>query len=574
MYQFEKEVRAILEKQTMPFAIYQVVDGNVVTVLVSDGFCDMRKDNREHLVSALDLSMFERVDKQDAGMLAKLGKKFANHEGSYDIVYRSSDENGKMRPVHTVGYWQTMPDGTELAFLYYTDLSKSDELVKQTTERYKNFTNDHFYSDPLTQLPNSNFLHEFGDEKINAIRLHGSQPVFIYYDVIAMQNYNNQYGYDAGNDLLRVIAEVLQNNYPDALITRDYGDYFQVITSSDQYEQTIDQVNKDVIRRATGNTSGLKAGVCILTEADTAISALNHARHVIKTIGFDVNTRVAVYSQEIDDEYYRQRYIVDHLDDALKNNWIRVFYQGIVDSESKKISYGEALARWIDPNQGMISPAAFIPVLSKYHLMYKLDLHMIEDVCREYSERKKLGYVLIPVSVNLSAQDFDHVDMFQKIVEILDRYNVPREKIVIEITEQEIAKANESFHNQLERFINAGFVIWMDDFGSGYSCISGFSRYRCELIKIDQEFMKDLTVANKIIIRSVIQTAEKIGIRTLCEGVETEEQYQFAKDAGADYIQGFYFYRPTSLAMVNYERSIHPEHNPYADIMYDTQEAK
>jgi len=277
---------------------------------------------------------------------------------------------------------------------------------------------------------------------------------------------------------------------------------------------------------------------------------------------------LAVYSHKIEEDYLQQRYIIDHFNQAIGNHWIHVFYQGIVESTSRSIRYGEALARWIDPNQGIISPGQFIPVLRKYHLIYKLDLYIVEQVCREYAERRKDGYALVPVSVNLSSQDFDHADMFQQISDLLRKYDMPKEKIVIEITEEDIAKSETTFTGQLDRFRNAGFRIWCDDFGSGYSSLNVFSRYHCNLIKLDQKLMKNLDEPNKIIIRAIIhiQAAKKLGIETLIEGVETEEQYQFAREAEIDLIQGFYFYKPKSLAMVEYERSLHPELNLYAEI--------
>ena len=566
VYQFSDAISSFLENQKMALAVYQMIDGKTVTVLVSDGLCHMMKDNRAHLMSALDHSMFERVDTRDAGMLAQLGREFSVHETPYDVVYRCTDEEGVKKLFHTVGFWQTMPDGTELAFLFYTDFSESTKLIRKTTEQYFDLKEDHFYTDPLTGLPNSNFLLEFGDEKINAIRLHEKQPVLIHFDVCAMQSYNSQYGFTAGNDLLCMIAEVLKTSYPDGLVTRGYGDHFQVITEENQCVKKITQVNQEIIRRAHGNTAGLKTGMCILTEDDTTLTALDHARDAHKTIGFDMNNRLAVYSHKIEEDYLQQRYIIDHFNQAIGNHWIHVFYQGIVESTSRSIRYGEALARWIDPNQGIISPGQFIPVLRKYHLIYKLDLYIVEQVCREYAERRKDGYALVPVSVNLSSQDFDHADMFQQISDLLRKYDMPKEKIVIEITEEDIAKSETTFTGQLDRFRNAGFRIWCDDFGSGYSSLNVFSRYHCNLIKLDQKLMKNLDEPNKIIIRAIIQAAKKLGIETLIEGVETEEQYQFAREAEIDLIQGFYFYKPKSLAMVEYERSLHPELNLYAEI--------
>ena len=199
--------------------------------------------------------------------------------------------------------------------------------------------------------------------------------------------------------------------------------------------------------------------------------------------------------------------------------------------------------------------------------MYKLDLYMVEQVCKEYVERKEKGYTLVPVSINLSAQDFDHANMFQEIAILLEKYDVPTEKLIIEITEEDLAMAEKNFQDQLDRLRNYGFHVWVDDFGSGYSNLSVFSRYQCHLIKIDQTLMRSLTPANKIIIKAIIQMAKELGIQTLCEGVETEEQYQFAKEAEIDYIQGFYFFKPTSLTVLEHERTSHPDADIFEKIM-------
>lgn len=549
MYCFDQNLRTILEKLSIPLAIYQVIDHQVVTLLVSDGLCLFTKDSREHLTNAFNQSMFERVAPEDVGKLLALGNSFTKHESDYDVIYHSKDFKGNCRLIHTVGYWQTMEDGTELAFLYYTNLAHSINFNEEVNDIYQKKQNDLFYIDPLTKLPNLNYLYQFGIEKANALRLNHKQPLLIFYDVCAIRSYNGQYGYEAGNELLILVSLILKQNYPHALITRFSDDHFIVLTETTPYDmELIRNVNDSIIKQAKCNTTGIKAGLCLLSPHDTILAAVDHASHALKTIGNDVNTRAAYYTLRISEEYLQQQYIVAHFQEALENHYIHVYYQRIVKNSNQQVAYAEALARWIDPEKGFISPGEFIPVLSQYHLTYKLDLHMVEQICKEYNNRKANAQKVVPVSINLSAQDFDHIDMHKKINSLLNHYHVPTDYLVIEITEEAVAQASENFTKQLNLFIVNGFKVWVDDFGSGYSNLDVFTRYHFHLIKIDQTLIQDIDEhesVNKVIINAIIQTAQKLNILTLCEGVETEAQYQFVKESGCDFTQGFYFYKPT-----------------------------
>jgi EAL domain-containing protein (putative c-di-GMP-specific phosphodiesterase class I) len=207
----------------------------------------------------------------------------------------------------------------------------------------------------------------------------------------------------------------------------------------------------------------------------------------------------------------------------------------------------EALARWADPERGLISPGVFIPVLSRYHLLHKLDLYMVEQICREFRVRKDAGLPGIPVSVNFSAQDFDYIDVTEILEKTLEKYEVPRDSIIVEITEQDLAQASDLFIEQLFRIHDNGHRLWLDDFGSGYSSLNTFSRYHIDRIKFDMDLIKHLddnNGANRIIMKSITEMCRQMGIHTLAEGIETEEQYRFLSEIGCGMVQGFYFFRP------------------------------
>ena len=269
-----------------------------------------------------------------------------------------------------------------------------------------------------------------------------------------------------------------------------------------------------------------------------------------------------------DEHYWGERYIVQNLDLALQEGWIKVFYQGIGRVKTDRTACFEALARWNDPNRGTISPGEFIPVLEKYHLLYKLDLYMVEQVCREIPLRAEAGLPLLPVSVNFAAQDFNYRDIPEEIEALYLRYKmdkyVSRNCFIVEITERDIATASERFQSQLRRLREMGYQLWLDDFGSGYSSLNVFSRFEIDLIKFDMALIQDLDSRgglNRKIIKAMIDIAHSMQIHTLAEGIETPEQRQFLRDVGCELSQGFLYRRPESLNAILFKIAngmIHP----------------
>lgn len=240
-------------------------------------------------------------------------------------------------------------------------------------------------------------------------------------------------------------------------------------------------------------------------------------------------------------------YIRSHLETAVSHGDIEIWYQPQIRALSGQVCGFEALARWKDPELGYLYPNKFIPVLEKNYLIHKLDSFIVEEVCKVQSQRLTQGIQLIPISVNLSLEDFQAMDIVGFIDSCADRYQVPHNYIKIEITETMIHGDPESLHRQLDSLRELGFEVWLDDFGSGYSSLNVLKDYDLDLLKIDREFFSDFSQKSRSIIASIIRTSKDIGMRSLAEGVETEEQFLFLRKIGCDLIQGYYFGRPAPL---------------------------
>ncbi len=555
-YMIPPEMRSAYEKSPLSFVYYQNVNGKAVPVLVSEGFCRSVGYERGLVLKWLEAGLFERMHPDDVGVVSKVSADFLDQKGPYDIVFRCKLGEG-YQLLHGFGRWQTMPDGTEYAVIGYVNVTQTKEGMFTVQEAYGLFQEDRFYTDSITGLPNLNYLHEFASEKVNVILTEGGTPVVVYADVVAMKSYNNQYGFREGNALLRLVASALKEQFPEALVARGSDDQFIVITSlsdRDALAARLDAANRTVRQSALGNTSGFLSGICVLEEGEAVIEGIDHAKLALKRLGKDMSRSCTFFFQADDDMYWQNRYIIENFDKALEQAWIKVYYQGLYRVETQKIAAFEALARWVDPVRGIISPGAFIPVLQDYHQLYRLDLYMMEQVCREVRVRHENGLTLLPISVNFSRQDFDHADIVAEMNGLYEKYGleayVGKDCFIIEITEQDVAHGTEGFRRQLKQIRENGYRLWLDDFGSGYSAINMFSQFEFDRIKYDMGLLRHLddnNGMNRIILKQLVYVAKQLGIHTLVEGVETREQLDFVREIGCDMAQGFYFYRPESL---------------------------
>lgn len=260
----------------------------------------------------------------------------------------------------------------------------------------------------------------------------------------------------------------------------------------------------------------------------------------------DVRRKLAEMSSSAARNRARAQYIADHLEDAVSKGQIRAWLQPIVRVVSNRICAEEALARWNDPEQGMISPAEFIPALEEARLVYKLDLHMVDEAARFLRKKMEDGVPTVPVSVNLSRTDFDACDMVEEIAKRVDSAGVDRGLFRIEITESVLGSDFSFMKRQIERFREKGFTVWMDDFGSGYSSLDVLQNIHFDTIKLDMRFMREFDGSDRsrIILTELISMATGLGINTIVEGVETEEQVRFLREIGAGMLQGYYYSMP------------------------------
>ena len=242
-----------------------------------------------------------------------------------------------------------------------------------------------------------------------------------------------------------------------------------------------------------------------------------------------------------------EKHIEAHAEEAISKKWIKVYLQANVRGLSRRVCGAEALSRWFDPKYGMIYPGVFIPILEKILKIHFLDLYVFREICKNIGARLKSKEIVFPVSLNFSRLDFNIGDFLDQLEKIVNEYAVPKSLLHIEITES-VVMHNEGYMKfVVKKMHELGYQVWMDDFGSGYSSLNLLKEFEFDTFKIDMRFLSDMGKKSLIIISSILYMAKEIGIHTVAEGVETEEQYLFLKQAGCERLQGYYFGRPEPM---------------------------
>ncbi len=401
--------------------------------------------------------------------------------------------------------------------------------------------------DPLTGLPGQRRFLEYAEKWFHMQSLMDSadQIMILYLNICHFKTFNIKFGIEAGDHLLMDVAEVLQDIFPNDFVARFADDHFVLLTYKPGLQDKLISLTQKISNLRSSFKIEAKVGIYEVETYNMAPSkACDLAKLACDSIQDRPEIAYCLYTPQISRSAELKDYVTYHVDHALKNGYIKVYYQPVVRTISTTLCGMEALARWIDPVKGFLSPGEFIPPLEESRQLYKLDLYMIEEVCKHYRTREDKGLTNVPVSFNLSRMDFLTCDIFNKVQEIAAKYNVPHDMLNVEITESMFVKDDNEIRSVLDKFRDAGYQVWMDDFGSGYSSLNALKDYHFDELKIDMAFLSSFTQKSKDILLGTIRMAKDINIRTLAEGVETKSQFQFLRSIGCEKIQGYYFGKP------------------------------
>ena len=405
--------------------------------------------------------------------------------------------------------------------------------------------------DKITKLLSFEYFIICSREKTEQENIGPGKGLYLFFNITNFKIYNDKKSFDEGNMFLRETGQILTKVFPDALITRQADDHFVVFTKNDDtIAEKIDEVNALVEAKDPEVKLGIKAGAYSTTIANEkpriCVEKARYAYYDLKS----TKSRLLFqyYDEEMHQNFLMTQYIVTHIDEAVKNGYIKPYYQPVVWSKGRTLCGVEALARWIDPKYGFLSPGKFIPALENAQQVYKLDKEILRLVCKDIRHNLDNGIPVLPVSINFSRADFGVIDIVEVVEQTVEEFDIPHDLLHIEITESALSNEIDTLKTTINGLHAKGFATWLDDFGSGYSSFNVLKDFDFDVLKLDMAFLSGFNGNEKAkaLISSVIAMANQIGMKTLCEGVETSEQAKFLEEASCGRLQGYLYGKPLS----------------------------
>lgn len=339
----------------------------------------------------------------------------------------------------------------------------------------------------------------------------------VYFNITNFKLYNANRGYAVGDDLLRHMAFVLRESLPGAILAHLSADSFLALAPVERLTVRVEQVCRQMNRFIAMPGVTVKAGLRFYRPKDKSpvTAAFDQAKMACDEAKKDAKRSWVIYREEMGERLQMRNYVLTHFAEAMRKGHIKVYLQPCMRLLTGKLCNVEALMRWEDPQHGMISPAIVIPVLEESGLIHELDAFMIRSVVRLLHYQQENGLPLVPVSVNLSSLDFVKMDPFAIAEEVTERYGIAHDYLYFELTETSVVRDEGILFQAIQKFHRAGYHVWLDDFGSGYSSLNVLKDYPFDLLKIDMAFLKTFNKKSRDIIFSIVRMAKKIGIHTL-----------------------------------------------------------
>ncbi|XHY21263.1 hypothetical protein ViNHUV68_19710 [Vibrio sp. NH-UV-68] len=425
-----------------------------------------------------------------------------------------------------------------------TSLVSAESSVRKLT---------HF--DSLTDLPNRNHFIEYASGLVS--REHNNENYFtaIFCDLNRFKELNDNLGHQAGDVALVEVAKRIQKVIqPGDFAARLSGDEFVIIHKNTSEDGTRKLIH-DLIAISHSTYTIERQEISLSMSIGSAkwpqdgktlrevMSRADLAMYEAKSTGRDYFR----YTEQVGSRFYRDITLSRKIASALDKQKMYLLYQPKLDLASGRMCGLEALLRWSDEDLGHVTPAEFIPIAEKHKLMNLVGGWVIQQACHQLKEWQGLGIDISGrLAINVSVQQIEHPDFFDSVCNTLDREGVSPSMIELEVTESVLMREPAKAMAVLTRLSDLGFSIAIDDFGTGFSSLAYLSQLNAKLLKIDKVFIDGVTTnfRDRMIVKSVIELSNNLGLKVIAEGVETSEQLKCLQEMGCHAIQGYYYSRP------------------------------
>lgn len=361
---------------------------------------------------------------------------------------------------------------------------------------------------------------------------------------------NDMFGVEEADRLLIRCADTIREKIQKgATFARLEADRFAVLMPKSRYTEELFMTGMNMVSNYLNNAQYrmvILVGVYeIFDKQAPVISMIDGAFLAIDSISSSFKNSIAYYGDMLRREYLSEQKILGEFEEALQTGQFAMFLQPIVNMD-QKVKLSEALVRWIHPDRGIIAPASFIPLLEKTGYIYKLDMYIWEQAAKRLAYWSSMGFDDLSISVNISVKDFYYIDLYETLVGLVEKYHIHPSRLKLEITETIFMTEKERQLEIINSLKEYGFLVEIDDFGSGYSSLNMLKEVPADILKMDMAFLsmdKNVTRGRKIV-NTIITLAKALGMLVIIEGVETQEQMEYLRGTGADYLQGYFFDKP------------------------------
>lgn len=431
-----------------------------------------------------------------------------------------------------------------VAFSFLAVIAFMTQKSKKNIEKLYNY-------DELTAIYNKNGFYKYA---ANLLRLNsGKNYCVAAIDVYRFKIINEIYGRDFGDKTLKQIADCVKEEFQSTgVFCRLGSDIFMVcIPFEFDFIDRLKRLNDKV--EAKLDTNGevvLTIGVYVIEDFSMPVASMcDRAYMASKSIKGSFVTRFAMYDDNLRENLLEERELTSHMLEALEKREFRVVLQPKYSLDTEKVIGAEALIRWFHPQKGLIMPGKFIPIFERNGLILHLDIFVLESVCEIISGWKAMGKKLYPISINISRRNILQVHIAETIKDVVDVYGLDPSLVNLEITESAYMDNPELLNKTIAKLRSYGFVISIDDFGSGYSSLNTLKDVPVDVLKIDLKFLLNFDKQSKgaSILSSVVRMAKALNMVIIAEGVETKEQASFLRSLGCDSAQGYYYSKPISV---------------------------
>ncbi len=527
-------------------ALIERLDGIIDNLRTGQGnFAIQRNKDREYQ---------ERLDKLDSiwGKIKTEIQLVRTGQADFDALYALSQEHFTEADKMVLRAEQSSENKLIRFILTYgAALVLSVCIFTLLNKRNQKALENSIYTDNLTGILNragfkagaASVLRQFSDNRY----------CLMEFDIDDFKFLNNSYGFELGDKLLCALADRLQKSYhTEEMCARIAADDFVILAKqrphnvSDLRRILSEVFQQEELRNVSEFITFTVGGYGLTEKSEPVQSALdkaNMAHKNAKTLGKATTTW---YNEKFLEKLNRENKLKNRLKKSIENGEFKMYLQPKYELSALEVKSAEALVRWDIEGYGIMPPDEFIPLFESNGQIAEIDFYMLEKACayiRRYMEEHGSEFY---ISVNFSRVTIYQQRFYATVLEIIKRYQIPYHCIEIEITESAFNGISDVMLKKILQMQELGFVISMDDFGSGYSSLNLLDRLPIEVLKLDREFLREYDGSPRVknVIGGIVELAHALEIRVVCEGVETREHVEFLRGIGCDSGQGFYFSRP------------------------------